>query len=336
MISTGQPSSQKHAFDHLAAMASCLTPLQFIDAANAIRQSGDHDLVEALERSPSMKVLRDAPILSALRCEFETSHARLYSVPGTSRQRLLVGFTGAASRLMMPLPIIMQALPGNTDLLILHDPSRSHFRRGIWDGDRTLLDLAGVTAPIRSAYADTIALGSSGGGLPALRFARHAGLRRGMSFGGRLIDDTLRILRRETVPTAYDPLCACGDARATELILVHSADHVSDAHAARCIAMAANAYLVPIAGRSDHNVLWHMQRMGRLADLLEMMFSASAPDLRDGIVAWNDADLSATRNGAATSEMLRKALSGIWTRVTHRAVSGLHEKPRPDARHKVS
>jgi hypothetical protein len=336
MTGTAKLSLREQVAKQLNALENYSTPLEFMDAADAIRRSGHTDLVDAVQRSFSMKALSAAAVLSDLRCELSMPYARLYSAASTSRQRLLIGFTGAASRLMMPLPIIIQALPRNTDLLMLYDPMKSHYRSGIWDGNRSLWELARVTAPIRSGYADTIALGTSGGGLPALRFAKLAGLRRGLSFGGRLIDDTLRILRRETMRSAFDPLCACDETKGTELVFVYSADHVVDAHAACCAAVAANSHLIPIAGRKDHNSLWQMQRMGRLPDLLEGAFSASASDLRDFIGAWNDADLSAIPNDTSArgpntggspgtllpnNGILRKSMSRIWTRVRLSAAS---------------
>jgi hypothetical protein len=340
MTGTGKLSDRKQIVEQLTALENYSTPLEFMDAAKAIRQSGHADFAKAVERSLCMTVLGDAETLSALHCELSMPHARLYSAAGTSRKRLLIGFTGGASRLMMPLPIIMQALPRNADLLILYDPMKNHYRSGIWDGNRSLWELAQITAPIRNGYADTISLGTSGGGLPALRFAKLAGLRRGLSFGGRLIDDTLRILRRDIVWSAFDPLCACDERGSTELVFVYGADHSSDAKAARCAAVAANSHLIPISRRSDHNVLWQMQRMGCLPDLLEMAFSASESDLRRSIGAWNDSDLSANLNhistrGTNVSEspgtslgkagIFRKSMSKIWKMIRFKAVPGFHE-----------
>lgn len=292
MTGTDHPASMHSIIKRLNVLESFSTPREFWDGVKAIMQSGDGSFTDVVERSHSMQALGTAAILSALRLESEVRYARLYSTPGTSRQRLLVAFTGSANRLMMPLPIFMQALPRNTDLLILYDPLKSHYRSGIWDGDRTLWDLRSILAPVTRSYGDTIALGTSGGGLPALRFSKHAELRRGMSFGGRLIDDTLRILRREIVPPAYDPLCACDEARSTEVILVHAADNVQDALAARCASVAASSHMISLAGRSNHGILWDVQRMERLPDLLEMAFSASSSELNDALCMWNTTELA--------------------------------------------
>jgi hypothetical protein len=295
MTATDHRASMHSMIKRLNVLENFSTPREFWDGVDAIRQSGDRGLADVMEQSHSMQALRDAPDLSALRLESEVRNARLYSTPDTSRQRLLVAFTGTAHRMMMPLPIFMQALPRNTDLLILYDPLKNHYRSGIWDGDRTLWDLRSIVAPIISAYGDTVALGTSLGGLPALRFSKHAGLRRGISFGGRLIDDTLLILRRHMVPPAYDPLCACDEARNTEVILVHAANNVQDAQAARCAAVAANSHTISLAGRSNHGILWDMQRLDHLPDLLEMTFSASASALNDALCMWSAADLAAIR-----------------------------------------
>jgi hypothetical protein len=291
MTTAGPPLSSMGLHQALNRLENHSSPREFLAAFDAIRASGDPALAAAMEQSHSMEILRKAPRLSDLRCVSEAPLARYYATPDSHQRRLLVAFTGAAQRLMMPLPIIMQALQRETDLLLLFDPSRNHYRRGIWDGEHRFSHLPSLLAPYLRAYADTIAFGTSSGGLPALRFARQAGLRRGLSFGGREIDDTLRILRRENVPPAYDPLCACDVATPTEMILVHAANNTQDAQAARRVGHLANVYPVPLAGQDYHGVLWTLHGIGCLPDLLDMSFSASAPALQAALGTWNAAAL---------------------------------------------
>ncbi len=263
------------------------TPREFMAAVERHRHAGETAFAEVLDKSFSMEVLRHAPELSTLQCETETRFARLYSAPGTRRRRLLIAFTGVAMRLMMPLPIFMQAMPKDTDLLILYDPQRNHFRSGIWDGTLALSDLVAVAAPVIGAYGDAISLGTSGGGFPALRFAKQSGLRRGLSFGGRQIDDTLGLMRGQAAPPAFDPLCACDRRTGTEAALIYAALNAHDSAAARCAAVAANSHLIPLADRVDHGVLWALQRMGQLPALLDLAFDASMDGLRDALTLWN-------------------------------------------------
>lgn len=286
MVDEPKLSEANRALQRLIALETFSTPREFMASATPLLQSGSAEFCDALGRSRSMQALQTALVFSDLKCESETRYARLYSTPGTARKRLLVAFTGVAMRLMMPLPIFMQALPRDVDLLILYDPLRDHYRKGIWDGTKTLFDLKEATAPVARAYGDVIALGVSGGGLPALRFAKHVMLRRAASFGGRYIDDTLRNLRKESVVTAYDPLCACDTASKTEALLVYASENTHDARAAKCAAAAANAFLLPLNGQKDHIVLWTIQLMGHLPDLLEMLFSSSAQTIREALDAW--------------------------------------------------
>lgn len=267
------------------------TPLEFIAAANNAHQSGDVNFVTAIETSHSMSVMRGSSALSPLVVESETRFARLFSSPGSSRQRLIVAFTGAALRLMMPLPIFMQALPQHTDLLILYDPSKNHYRKDIWDGNCTLADFASLFPKLFGVYQDIIALGSSIGGMPALRFAKLASLRRGVSFSGQIIDDTLRILRGTAMVSAFDPLCACDKIQATEAIFVFSANNKQDLFAARCAAVAASSKLIPLVGHESHNTLWEVQQMKLLPDLLEMLFSSNATELHSALSSWSQANL---------------------------------------------
>lgn len=278
--------SSVEAIRRLILLENYSTPLEFLAAAKVVRESGDMAFLNAIETSHSMAALHEAFAPSQLVCESETRYARLYSSPKSSRQRLIVAFTGAAMRPMMPLPIFMQALPQNTDLLLLYDPAKNHYRTGIWDGSTTLWEFSSIFLQIFGAYRDTVALGTSIGGLPAIRFAKYAGLRRGISFGGQKIDDTIRILRGEALAPAFDSLCACYKGTATEAIFVYSADNMQDSLAAHCSAMTANSHLIALAGRKNHGVLWDITQMKRLPDLLELLFSASALELHDVLCSW--------------------------------------------------
>lgn len=267
------------------------TPLQFLAATESIKASGDSCLSDLVEGSISMLALRGVGTPSPLILEYETRYARLFSSPATQRKRLIIAFTGAAMRLMMPLPVFMQEMPENIDILLLYDPKKSHYRCGIWDGNSTIWDLPRIFTRILASYADVIAFGASSGGLPSLRFARHAGLRRGISVGGRPIDDTMRILRRERVPIAYDGLCSCAEAASTEDIFLYAAENSLDAHAAERASISRNSCRIALAGRSNHAALWEIWRMGFLRDFLENAFSASALSLAEAVNAWNLADL---------------------------------------------
>lgn len=274
------------------ALETKSTPLEFLEAERAAAAAGDALFVDQLADSHSAKNLRGATSVSELRLDVEMKFARLYVRPGTRRRRLLVGFTGAARRMMMPLPIFMQALPPEADLLLLLDMQNSHYRTGIWDGTCDLTNLPRTAAPLTSAYEDVIALGTSSGALPAVRFAKMAGLRRGLSFGGRAINDTLRLLRGDRSAPAYDPLCACDARNRTDAIYCFAALHPQDTLSALQAAECANAHLVPLWGRNDHSVLWTIATMGRLNDLLTLAFEGSPEDLIRDVGAWNAEDLA--------------------------------------------
>jgi hypothetical protein len=280
-------SDANRALQRLIELENYSTPQEFVATADSILRSGQTELIAALERSRATAKLKKATALSALRCESESRFVRLYSTPGTTRRRLLIAFAGGRMRLMMPLPIFMQAMPEDTDLLVLYDPFLDHFRSGIWDGKYGIGDLSGITAPVRAAYRDVIALGTSGGGLPAIRFAKLARLRRAASFGGRQIDDTLAIIRKRIIPMAFDPLCACDTVVGTEALLIYSELHAIDAHAAACASVVKNSVMLPLRGRKDHGVLWRFEQMGHLDELLELLFSAKAESIRDHIDRWN-------------------------------------------------
>lgn len=272
-------AAQTEAQARLVRLETVSTPLEFMAAYQAAKSTGDTALHKAMKASHSYQSLCGQARLSPLRIVFEARHAKLYSVDGSARRRLMVAFTGASHRLMMPLPIFMQALPQDADLLVLVDPARNHYRHDIFDGTLGLFDLPSALGHIIGSYDDCIAFGTSGGGLPAVRFARLAGLRRGLSFGGRHIDDTLRIFRRDLLPAAFDPLCGCGRVGKTEALFLYSSENPADAETAEICKHIANGTVIPFHGHNHHSVLWLIHRLGGLETFLDHAFSQSVEEI---------------------------------------------------------
>ncbi|MBC2836152.1 non-ribosomal peptide synthetase [Paragemmobacter straminiformis] len=102
------------------------------------------------------------------------------SVP-SNRKTLVIGFTSRAMRLTAPTYQILCALdPAQHDLLLLRDPDRRHYFSGV-PGVATSLGgvarwIADWQAPL--AYRETVALGTSAGGIPALVVGLQNGCRR--------------------------------------------------------------------------------------------------------------------------------------------------------------
>lgn len=103
-----------------------------------------------------------------------SQHLDLYTADGSPRpedKTLIVGFTGRALRLMMPLyRFLLNIEPERFDLLLLRTPDRGHYVTGI-PGLGTNLNELGIWLQnwaSAQGYSQRIAFGTSAGGLAAL------------------------------------------------------------------------------------------------------------------------------------------------------------------------
>jgi amino acid adenylation domain-containing protein len=99
---------------------------------------------------------------------------------------LLICFSGNAQRMMMPLPFFLQQLDAReTDVLLIRDPTRNGYRtgiKGISNSIEAVIDQITHLLDI-SQYKRTAAIGTSGGGFPALLSAMRLGLDASLSVG---------------------------------------------------------------------------------------------------------------------------------------------------------
>lgn len=265
----------RELFQRLRQLETFSTPLEFLSAYDDVKRQKNFGFLEVLERSETVGVLNGARVPSQIRCEADTRYARLLTNPSTKRENLLVVFTGAAMRPMMPLHIFIQALPRNTDILVLYDPWRDHYRRNILNGELSLYDLPKALRHWVAHYETAISVGTSSGGLPALRYARLANLAKGFSFGGAPIDDTIRCLRGDVQHPAFDPLCSCMIAGETELILVFGEKNGRDAGTAKNLEFVKRTRLVPVWNQRQHGILWVFQKFGILEEVLDLMINGT-------------------------------------------------------------
>ncbi|MGE0717818.1 MAG: hypothetical protein AB7P02_20390 [Alphaproteobacteria bacterium] len=209
--------------------------------------------------------------------------ARLYHHPsrGPDGRGLLIGFTGDAHRLMVPMPAFLQHCPaGRFDVLVLSDPTLSYFLHGIRG---VADDFPGLLAAIermigRRRYARVCTLGTSGGGIAAVWAALALGL-----------DSAIAVC--PTSPTVEDPrIAARGLSYAgfleaaqrpkperTRIRLAFGAECARDVAKATALAELIPAELHPVAGISGHNVLYELLRLGGLRRFLEAMLPDPAP-----------------------------------------------------------
>ena len=148
-------------------------------------------------------------------------HITLYRDPEveTKGKDLLIAFTGAGRRLLMPIAIFLQCLRSSSwDAVVLKRCARNSFLRGI---EGVADDLPGLARFIEAAmptkdYRRTITLGTCGGGYAAVCAALEMRADRGLSICGTL----------PWQATDYRPPQPVAG---VELVLVYGGEHARDA-----------------------------------------------------------------------------------------------------------
>ncbi len=234
------------------------------------------------------KAFGGSTIVRQLKSEAPQPYARsvlasdvlLYSdgrAPGD--KTLVIGFTGAAHRLMLPIATVLQNLPiERTDLVLLRESTRSHYDAGVAGYAATLPDLAGRLRrdlePRR--YRSLVTLGTSMGGFPALRAGLMMGADAAIAIGGRSIWHVDRLSAPNRAPiTAFDPLCPCGPGE-TRLICVYAAKNAEDIKSADAVAAMRPVDRFAF-DTADHNVLLALWRQGSLRTALSDLSAGQIP-----------------------------------------------------------
>lgn len=222
----------------------------------------------------------------------------------------MIGFTGLRGRLGIPTACLLERLDARRrDLLLLHDASRSQFRLGCRGLARDLPGLVGAIA-VRAgeaAYARRVAIGYSIGALPAAQYGVLAGIDRVVAVGARPRDDALRLARRQAVPTAFDPLCACLASRRRELLFVHAEHHAVDRACAGALARPAGGVAVAVRGQEVHGLIDALWVIGALERFLDTALDGPMPAARGRPARFDPGSLTRLR------QTLGRRLAG-WRR----------------------
>lgn len=217
---------------------------------------------------------------------YRTAHSELPK----ARRGLLVGMTARGGRLTMPIAGFLQALPSHQwDVLILRDRWRLHYRHGVHGLADTFTDLVHAVANLASAYRQTVALGTSMGGLPAIRLGRLAGLTRAVSIAGRPWDDVQRIGAQGAAVPAFDPLCACARPSSCAQWFVSAANHGKDLAMARRHAELWHGRVLALPALQTHHVLGEAWLSGQLPALLDLLLATTRQDASDPLERGADA-----------------------------------------------
>jgi hypothetical protein len=199
---------------------------------------------------------------------------------GTNVKTLLIGFCGNANRLMLPIPVFLQFVPEDGyDVLILRDPSRTGYLRGVpgFGGD-----LVKVAEAIRAnvhigSYREVRCVGTSGGGATALYTGLLLDVRRAVSVGGRHRTLCKRVVEGDSEFSGeeFDFLVQGLGPADTELFNIFGERCERDIEGARSL----ERYLgrlqpIRVPDLADHNVLAYLLQKGSLPNFFNrILFS---------------------------------------------------------------
>ena len=195
------------------------------------------------------------------------------------RKTLIIGFTGLAHRMMMPAPWLLDCLnPALYDVVLLRDFSRVAYASGVHGlGDDFHTALSKLEIQVSpSAYRNTIAFGTSLGGIPAILASILLRLDRAIAIGPQAFNRISGLLRRHGLADEpYVSLLAMRPQPFPEILLVCAAEHDEDVAAAISLQQQVPARVVRVRNCSAHVLLgWHHAQR-TLAPFLAKLFDQS-------------------------------------------------------------
>ena len=212
-------------------------------------------------------------------------------VSSSDRKTLIMGFTGIAHRLMMPTPWVLDCLnPALYDVVLLRDFSRVAYASGVRGlGDDFHTSLSKLRMQIDpGAYRNTIAFGTSLGGIPAILASILLRLGRAVAIGPQAFNRITGLLRRRGLADEPYVLLAMRPQPFPEVLLVCAAEHDEDVAAATSLQQQVPARVVRVRNCSAHVLLaWHHAQR-TLAPFLAKVFGQSLEDrsLTTTTAAW--------------------------------------------------
>ena len=183
----------------------------------------------------------------------------------TDQKTLIIGLAGRFLRLMSPIPWVLDCLnPALYDVVVLRDFSKLSFALGIpglgAEIFETLSNLRTHVDP--RAYRNAMALGTSGGGVPAVMAAILLNLDRGIAISPQDFRRHAALLQTQGASgDPYSALLASRPRPFPELILVCGADHSVDAAVATALHELVPSHLWKVKNCAQHGVFkWHLAR----------------------------------------------------------------------------
>jgi hypothetical protein len=205
--------------------------------------------------------------------------ATLYTAPDgmpvDPGRTFIVAFAGDAHRLMIPIAAFLQHCdPARHELLLLFDPSRSLFLRGI---PGIAPDFAALMTWIRGhiearAAARTVAFGASAGGLAAVWAALDLGLDRAVSIGGTSTEQVVERHQTQGLDiSGFDDAIRRRAGTLPEVAYVYGDRCERDRLKGVALGSRLPVTMVPMPRFGQHNVIFEALRRGSLAALIDLV-----------------------------------------------------------------
>ena len=205
-----------------------------------------------------------------------------------SGKALVIGFSGNADRLMMPIGCVLQFLPSRRfDVVVLRDPQHAHYLNGVGDYAPSLNDLARrLIADFKpKKYAKVYCFGTSMGGFGALRCGVLIKADRAFSVGGRYHWHIRRLLgENETALSVFDPLCDCFVRSRTELVCAYSGGNEEDRLDVDRLAAILPISRIAFPDATHHNLIFTLLKANRLKPFFDEIFDLGGSERRPAAV----------------------------------------------------
>lgn len=201
----------------------------------------------------------------------------LYGIPSLPKadKTLIVCFTGMSQRMMTPLASFLQNIDAKeNDVALVTYPKDKGFRNGLEGTAKSFEEMIDKIKDLFASqgYKRVVAIGVSGGGIPAILCAIRAGWQSALAFGAGSPSDKrwldalgfdLSILFKKYCKKAFNSI---------PLYLVYGADSKIDYEAAKSIQKLLPANLIKVGSKSEkvgHVVLNPLLMSGQLASFLK-------------------------------------------------------------------
>ena len=218
------------------------------------------------------------------------SHARYYTA-NRGACGLIVAFCGRGWGLGVPVSAFLQSLRDDLyDVVVLHDPHKQHFDRGVLEFSNSFLDTVRRIESFahQKRYRPIVTFGTSMGGYPALRAGLFLGADRAISVGGRYCWHVGRLLREGDSAGAFDPLCHCFSERRTQMVAIVGGRNRADIKAANVLRRTFPQCHVQQIATDEHNVVHYFQRAGLLQLFCACLFEYWDKDIGSGLLVLLD------------------------------------------------